>query len=96
LFIYKSENRENVKRLHYRGKMSGPECCSNAPILNPNYGAGHVEKLGGLDTYVTGPSNSNLAILMVSEIFGTSKLLLSLVLELSLIDMKLIRFLLFS
>ncbi|KAK2358085.1 alpha/beta-Hydrolases superfamily protein [Trifolium repens] len=33
--------------------MSGPECCSNAPILNPNYGAGHVEKLGGLDTYVT-------------------------------------------
>ncbi|WJX90484.1 carboxymethylenebutenolidase [Trifolium repens] len=50
--------------------MSGPECCSNAPILNPNYGAGHVEKLGGLDTYVTGPSNSNLAILMVSEIFG--------------------------
>ncbi|KAK2358086.1 alpha/beta-Hydrolases superfamily protein [Trifolium repens] len=55
--------------------MSGPECCSNAPILNPNYGAGHVEKLGGLDTYVTGPSNSNLAILMVSD---TSKLLLSL------------------
>ncbi|CAJ2634511.1 unnamed protein product [Trifolium pratense] len=58
--------------------MSGPECCSNAPILNPNYGVGHVEKLGGLDTYVTGPSNSNLAILMVSEVFGTSKLLLSL------------------
>jgi hypothetical protein len=73
--------------------MSGPECCSNAPILNPNYGAGHVEKLGGLDTYVTGPSNSNLAILMVSD---TSKLLLSLVLELSLIDMNLIIFLLFS
>ncbi|MCI07064.1 endo-13-14-beta-D-glucanase-like protein, partial [Trifolium medium] len=36
-------------------QMSGPECCSNAPILNPNYGVGHVEKLGGLDTYVTGP-----------------------------------------
>ncbi|GAU12023.1 hypothetical protein TSUD_196470 [Trifolium subterraneum] len=49
--------------------VTGPECCSKAPILNPNYGAGHVEKLGGLDTYVTGSSNSNLAILMVSEVF---------------------------
>ncbi|KAK7363691.1 hypothetical protein VNO77_05842 [Canavalia gladiata] len=50
--------------------MSGPECCSNPPILNPNSGNGHVEKLGGLDTYITGPSDSKLAILMVSEVFG--------------------------
>ncbi|XP_058759286.1 endo-1,3;1,4-beta-D-glucanase-like isoform X2 [Vicia villosa] len=50
--------------------MAGPECCSNAPILNPNSGVGHVEKLGGLNTYVTGPSDSNFAILMVSEVFG--------------------------
>ncbi|XP_058759282.1 endo-1,3;1,4-beta-D-glucanase-like isoform X1 [Vicia villosa] len=54
--------------------MAGPECCSNAPILNPNSGVGHVEKLGGLNTYVTGPSDSNFAILMVSEVFGTLKL----------------------
>ncbi|KAI5415933.1 endo-1,3;1,4-beta-D-glucanase [Lathyrus oleraceus] len=50
--------------------MAGPECCSNAPILNPNSGVGNVEKLGGLDTYTTGPSDSNFAILMVSEVFG--------------------------
>ncbi|XP_057415525.1 endo-1,3;1,4-beta-D-glucanase-like isoform X1 [Lotus japonicus] len=39
--------------------MSGPESW-----------VGHVEKLGGLDTYVTGSSYSKLAILMVSEVFG--------------------------
>ncbi|XP_057415526.1 endo-1,3;1,4-beta-D-glucanase-like isoform X2 [Lotus japonicus] len=38
--------------------MSGPESW-----------VGHVEKLGGLDTYVTGSSYSKLAILMVSEVF---------------------------
>lgn len=54
--------------------MAGPECCSNAPILNPNSGVGHVVKVGGLNTYVTGPSDSNFAILMVSEVFGTLKL----------------------
>ncbi|XP_027369011.1 endo-1,3;1,4-beta-D-glucanase-like isoform X3 [Abrus precatorius] len=50
--------------------MSGPQCCSNPPILNPNSGIGHVQKLGGLDAYVTGPSHSKLAILMVSDVFG--------------------------
>ncbi|KAF7837221.1 endo-1,3-1,4-beta-D-glucanase-like [Senna tora] len=53
--------------------MSGPECCSNPPILNPNSGAGHVQKLGGLDTYITGPSNSKHAVLLVSEVFGMLK-----------------------
>ncbi|KAI4317731.1 hypothetical protein L6164_025578 [Bauhinia variegata] len=50
--------------------MSGPQCCSNPPTLNPNSGAGHVEKLGGLDAYVTGPSDSKLAILLISDVFG--------------------------
>ncbi|KAI4317732.1 hypothetical protein L6164_025579 [Bauhinia variegata] len=50
--------------------MSGPQCCSNPPTLNPNSGAGHVEKFGGLDAYVTGPSDSKLAILLISDIFG--------------------------
>ncbi|RHN64131.1 putative alpha/Beta hydrolase [Medicago truncatula] len=43
--------------------MSGPECCSNAPILNPNSGVGHVEKLGGLDTYVMVPLTLTLPFL---------------------------------
>lgn len=51
--------------------MSGPQCCSNPPTINPSTGSGHVEKLGGLDSYVTGFPDSKLAILLVSDIFGT-------------------------
>ncbi|TKY54061.1 Endo-1,3/1,4-beta-D-glucanase protein [Spatholobus suberectus] len=50
--------------------MSGPECCSNPPVLNPSGGAGHVEKLAGLNSYLTGSPNSNLALLLVSDIYG--------------------------
>ncbi|XP_050216507.1 endo-1,3;1,4-beta-D-glucanase-like [Mercurialis annua] len=50
--------------------MSGPQCCDNPPTLNPASGSGHVEKLGGLDSYVTGPSYSNRAILLVSDVYG--------------------------
>ena len=50
--------------------MSGPECCSNSPVLNPNAGAGHVEKLAALDSYLSGSPNS-IAILLVSDVFGT-------------------------
>lgn len=51
--------------------MSGPQCCSNPPVLDPSGGAGHVEKLAGLDTYVTGSPHSKLAILLISDVFGT-------------------------
>ncbi|KAJ1427229.1 Dienelactone hydrolase [Sesbania bispinosa] len=50
--------------------MSGPQCCSNPPTLNPTAGAGHVQKLAGLDSYITGSPHSNLAILLISDIFG--------------------------
>ncbi|KAG2407140.1 Endo-1,3-1,4-beta-D-glucanase protein [Vigna angularis] len=50
--------------------MSGPQCCSNPPLLNPNAGAGHVEKLAGLDSYVAGSSNSNLTVILISDIYG--------------------------
>ncbi|BFG15280.1 hypothetical protein CerSpe_015550 [Prunus speciosa] len=50
--------------------MSGPQCCSNPPTIHPSSGSGHVEKIGGLDSYVTGSPDSKLAILLVSDIFG--------------------------
>ncbi|XP_058759261.1 endo-1,3;1,4-beta-D-glucanase-like isoform X2 [Vicia villosa] len=50
--------------------MSGPACCSNPPILDPFCGVGHVEKLGGLDVYLTGSFLSTIAILFVSDIYG--------------------------
>ncbi|XP_062176980.1 endo-1,3;1,4-beta-D-glucanase-like [Alnus glutinosa] len=50
--------------------MSGPQCCSNPPTLNPSAGAGHVEQLGGLSSYVSGSPDSKLAILLISDVFG--------------------------
>ncbi|PRQ38867.1 putative alpha/Beta hydrolase [Rosa chinensis] len=50
--------------------MSGPQCCSNPPTLNPTSGSGHVEKLGGLDSYLTGSPDSKLAIVLVSDVYG--------------------------
>ncbi|KAK0606761.1 hypothetical protein LWI29_003946 [Acer saccharum] len=50
--------------------MSGPQCCSNPPTLNPASGAGHVEKLGVLDTYVSGLPDSKLAVFLISDVHG--------------------------
>ncbi|CAN6543035.1 unnamed protein product [Malus baccata var. baccata] len=52
--------------------MSGPQCCSNPPILKPeSYGVDNCdEKLGGLNVYVAGSPNSKLAILLISDVFG--------------------------
>ncbi|KAH7573709.1 hypothetical protein JRO89_XS03G0196200 [Xanthoceras sorbifolium] len=50
--------------------MSSSQCLVNPPTLSPTCGAGTVEELGGLNTYVTGPSDSNLAVLLISDIFG--------------------------
>ncbi|GAB2295147.1 hypothetical protein Dimus_029321 [Dionaea muscipula] len=50
--------------------MSGQQCCDNPPTLAPVSGAGHVEELGGLNSYVTGSPDSNLAVLLISDIFG--------------------------
>ena len=50
--------------------MSGPQCCENPPSLSSSCGAGHVETFGGLNSYVSGKPDSNLAILLISDVFG--------------------------
>ncbi|KAF3489513.1 hypothetical protein F2Q69_00053648 [Brassica cretica] len=50
--------------------MSGPQCCENPPALNPVSGSGHVEKLGGLDAYVSGSLDSKLCVILISDVFG--------------------------
>ncbi|KAJ4968204.1 hypothetical protein NE237_014905 [Protea cynaroides] len=50
--------------------MAGPQCCNNPPALNPNSGVGTVEEFGGLLSYITGSSDSEGAILLVSDVFG--------------------------
>ncbi|KAH9602106.1 hypothetical protein KSS87_001855 [Heliosperma pusillum] len=55
--------------------MSTPQCCENPPKLSPSYGEGSIENIGGLNTYVTLPSNSYSnsnsvpAILLISDVF---------------------------
>jgi len=51
-------------------RMSGPECCSNPPTLNPNAGSGHVDKLGALNAYIAGSPNSKSAVLLISDVYG--------------------------
>ncbi|RVX20685.1 Endo-1,3;1,4-beta-D-glucanase [Vitis vinifera] len=51
-------------------EMSGPQCCENPPTLSSSSGAGCVTEIGGLKAYVSGPSDSKLAILLISDVYG--------------------------
>lgn len=46
-------------------------CCSIPPIISKGYeGKGKYETIGGLKTYVTGPSTASKAIFFIYDIFG--------------------------
>ncbi|KAK2626477.1 hypothetical protein QTJ16_003652 [Diplocarpon rosae] len=46
-------------------------CCSIPPIVSKGYeGKGRYETIGGMKTYVTGPSNASKALLFIYDIFG--------------------------
>ncbi|KAK6120122.1 hypothetical protein DH2020_046158 [Rehmannia glutinosa] len=50
--------------------MSGPQCCENPPTLSPSSGVGSVIEFGGLKSYVSGPSDSKLAVLLAADVYG--------------------------
>ncbi|XP_058077824.1 endo-1,3;1,4-beta-D-glucanase-like isoform X3 [Magnolia sinica] len=50
--------------------MASSQCCANPPTLSSTCGQGGVEDVGGLKTYITGPSDSKLAVLLVSDVYG--------------------------
>ncbi|EXB95842.1 hypothetical protein L484_010041 [Morus notabilis] len=51
--------------------MSSSQCFENPPNFSSSTsGLGSVRQLGGLKTYITGPHDSNRAILLVSDVFG--------------------------
>ena len=51
--------------------MLGSQCFENPPsLISGSHGAGSVQELGGLRSYITGPSDSKLAIILVSDVFG--------------------------
>ncbi|CAI9781153.1 unnamed protein product [Fraxinus pennsylvanica] len=50
--------------------MSGPQCCENPPTLSPSSGVGSVLEIGGLKSYVSGSSDSSLAVILASDVYG--------------------------
>ncbi|WJX27067.1 carboxymethylenebutenolidase [Trifolium repens] len=51
--------------------MSSSHCIENPPNLNSGiHGVGTVLELGGLQSYVTGPSHAKLALILISDVFG--------------------------
>ncbi|KAL2556819.1 alpha/beta-hydrolase superfamily protein [Forsythia ovata] len=50
--------------------MSSPQCCANPPTLSPSSGIGSVIELGGLKSYVIGPSDSKRAVILASDVYG--------------------------
>ncbi|KAL0437514.1 UNVERIFIED_CONTAM: 1,4-beta-D-glucanase [Sesamum radiatum] len=53
--------------------MSGPQCCENPPTLSSSSGVGSVVEVAGLKTYVSGSSDSKLAVLLASDVFEGGK-----------------------
>ncbi|CAN6918347.1 unnamed protein product [Brassica oleracea] len=49
--------------------MLGPQCCEKPPVLNPLSWSGHVEKLGGLDVYVSGSPSRIFMVNTTSSFF---------------------------
>lgn len=47
-----------------------PQCLEHPPTRDPNSGTGHVEVIGGLNSYVSGSPHSKLAIVLITDIFG--------------------------
>lgn len=50
--------------------MAGSQCCENPPELSGGGGGSVVESFGGLRAYVAGFSDSKLAVLFISDVFG--------------------------
>ncbi|CAL0334626.1 unnamed protein product [Lupinus luteus] len=51
--------------------MSSPQCFENPPNLNSViHLAGTTQQFGGLKSYVTGPSDSKSALILISDVFG--------------------------
>ncbi|KAJ0729405.1 hypothetical protein HanLR1_Chr07g0252551 [Helianthus annuus] len=52
--------------------MSGPQCCANPPdISSGSRQDDHLEVIGGLTSYTAGSPASKLAVILLSDIYGT-------------------------
>jgi carboxymethylenebutenolidase len=52
--------------------MASPQCCANPPTPNHDVGEGKVvESFGGLRSYLAGTAESKLAVVLISDIYGS-------------------------
>ncbi|KAL1543198.1 endo-1,3 1,4-beta-D-glucanase-like protein [Salvia divinorum] len=50
--------------------MSGAQYCENPPAPSSGSGNGKVEEFGGLSSYISGPADSNAAVILISNALG--------------------------
>jgi len=53
-------------------KLTAPACCKLPPVEAEYSPKGSYEKINGYKTYVTGPEDSDKAIVAIYDIFGFS------------------------
>ncbi|CAH1443181.1 unnamed protein product [Lactuca virosa] len=50
--------------------MSGPECCKNPPTLSSGGESGDVLQIASLNSYVTGNTDSKIAVVLISDVYA--------------------------
>ncbi|MFS7910126.1 putative dienelactone hydrolase [Helianthus anomalus] len=51
--------------------MSGPACCDNPPGVSSGEESGQIKKIASFNFYVSDNPDSKLAVLLISDIYGT-------------------------
>lgn len=51
-------------------KMSGPQCCENPPVISSGEDSGEVLQIASLNSYVSGNTDSKIAVVLISDVFG--------------------------
>ncbi|KAI7738508.1 hypothetical protein M8C21_000212, partial [Ambrosia artemisiifolia] len=50
--------------------MSGPACCNNPPAAFSGEQSGQIKTIASINSYVSGNPDSNLAVLLISDVYG--------------------------
>ena len=63
--------RARIQQAAPLSTMSGPECCENPPTLSSGGESGDVLQIASLNSYVTGNTDSKIAVVLISDVYGT-------------------------
>ncbi|CAI9262220.1 unnamed protein product [Lactuca saligna] len=62
--------RARIQQAPPLSTMSGPECCENPPTLSSGGESGDVLQIASLNSYVTGNTDSKIAVVLISDVYG--------------------------